>query len=150
VQGCRTMPPNAGDTRLNHIFYAYPGADRTLRASGTWRTPRGSNGIDFANETGSVSLLDSQGGLMIEMTDLHFSATSDSSYAASTSAGFVSVQAISGGYSFSVQLDDPTDLIIPPDLFSGAQHLCVQIGDDGAWERFVCQIKPNGGFLCHE
>ncbi len=147
--GCRAIPPHAGDTRLGHIYYAYPGIDRTLRGDGTWRLPSDSNGIDFANETGSLSLLDMRGGLMIEMTDLHFASTG-AGYVANTSQGTVSVQGIPGGYSFGFQFNNPTDLVIPPDLFNGAQHICLQIGDDGAWERFVCQIKNGGGFLCHE
>jgi len=146
-QACPAQPTFRLLTKVSKLFYAYPGTERTLRASGFFRVDQTvSNGISPATENASLTLTDDDGVIILSMPSLQFQAMSDGSFAASNDQGFVLIAPFAGAYSFRFQFDHPN---FAPGFFRVRYHLCMNIGDDGISEQIVCQPKNNDGFLCH-
>jgi hypothetical protein len=132
-------------TKISKLFYAYPGSQRNLRASGYFSLDQKSNGIDPVNDGGSLTLTDETGAVILEMPALQFEKTGDA-FTATNEQGSVRIAPFAGIYTFEFSFDHPN---FPPRFFRVLYHMCLSIGDDGMDEQIVCQKKPNGGFLCH-
>lgn len=147
---CPAAPEKVVDTRLWHLFWKYPGVTKDLTGRAAFRIPRDSNGIKPDEESASLALVSSTGAAIAAMPELHFTRTGDGSWAASTDQGYVVVQTMPGAYTVSFNFQNVDTLTLPADFYSTGGKLCFSIGDEGVFERFVCQEKPGGGFLCHE
>jgi hypothetical protein len=143
---CPAQAPCQAGAKVSKLFYAYPGRDRNLTASGFFTMGGGSNGIDPLSEGGSLSLTDDDGNVILEMPQLQFS-QAGGSFVASNEQGMVQISPLTRGYAFSFIFESPQ---FPPRFFVVRYHLCLNIGDDGIWDSVVCQKKPGGGFLCHQ
>jgi len=132
------------------MFWRYPGVTKDLSGRVAFRIPRDSNGLQPEQEAASLALVTSTGEAIISMPDLRFTRTSDGSWAASTEKGYVVLQTTPGAYTMSFNFQNVEELNLPPDFYTTGGKLCFTLGDEGVFERFVCQIKPRGGFLCHE
>ena len=143
---CPASPACLTRNRLGKLFYAYPGTDRTVEASGFFKLNRASNGINLAHELGSLALVDERGGTVLQMASLRFIRSGPDRFVATTGEGTVTISPSQDGYDFAFTFDDPG---LPAGYFSLYFDLCLSVGDDGIFERIVCQPKPRGGLLCH-
>jgi len=139
------VAPCSMSTKISKLLYAYPGSQRSLRASGVFSLDQESNGMDPVADGGSLSLTDETGAVILEIPTLEFEKTGNS-FTATNEQGSVTIAPFAGMYSFSFSFDHPN---FPPGFFRVLYHLCLSVGDDGMDEQIVCQKKPKGGFLCH-
>ena len=142
---CPMPAPCTMRTKISKLFYAYPGSQRSLRASGFFYLDQKSSGIDPVNDGGSLTLTDATGAVVLDMPSLQFE-PDGAGFTATNEQGSVRIAPFAGIYSFQFSFDHPD---FPPGYFSVLYHMCLSIGDDGMVEQIVCQKKPNGGFLCH-
>jgi hypothetical protein len=148
VRSCPALPSHQLGARVTKLFYAYPGTQRNLRASGFFDVDFLSNGLNPPAEQASLTLTNDDGDVILGMPDLRFSDTGKGSFAASNEQGYVSIRKFGGSYAFDFSFDKPN---FAPDFFEVRMHLCLNIGDDGFRPvSIVCQKKPRGGFLCHQ
>jgi len=151
VVSCPAQPDHVLSGRVTKLFYAYPGTQRNLHASGFFQVDFFSNGIHPDSEPASLTLTDDNGALILGMPDIHFMDTGGGSFSASNEQGFVSIRPFggtAGTYAFEFSFDNPD---FPPNFFDVRMHLCMNIGDDGIGSvAIVCQHKARGGFLCHQ
>ena len=143
---CPAQPTFRFQTKVSKLFYAYPGTDRNLHASGFFSLNPQSNGFDPLHEHSSLSLTDDDGVVILSMPDVQFIDDGSSGFSASNEQGFVTITPFAGTYAFSFAFDDPH---FAPGFFRVRYHLCLNVGDDGISEAIVCQPKPRDGFLCH-
>ncbi len=143
---CPQQAPCRAGAKVSKLFYAYPGRDRNLRASGFFTVGGGSNGIKPVSEGGSLSLSDDGGNVILGMPQLQFT-QSGASFVASNEQGVVQISPLLRGFAFSFTFDNPQ---FAPGFFAVRYDLCLNIGDDGMWDSVVCQKKPGGGFICHQ
>lgn len=130
------------------MYYRYPGPASVITSKpGEFRLNRLSNGIDPSTETGSFSLTDENGVVVVHMPHLVFR-PDGTGWIAETGDGWVRVapKKVGPGYVFQYQYNTPQ---FPPGYFSVVYQMCLSIGDDGIDEQIVCQQKPRDGFLCH-
>jgi len=145
---CPAQPDHILSGRVTKLFYAYPGTQRNLHASGFFPVDFFSNGIHPDTEPASLTLTDDDGEIILGMPDIHFSDTGGGSFSASNEQGFVTIRPFAGMYSFEFSFDRPD---FPPNFFRVRMHLCMNLGDDGIGSiSIVCQHKSRGGFLCHQ
>jgi len=145
---CPEQPDHVLSGRVTKLFYAYPGTDRNLHASGFFQVDFFSNGIHPDTEPASLTLTDDDGNVILGMPDIKFMDTGDGSFSASNVQGFVSIRPFGGMYAFEFSFDNPD---FPPNFFVVRMHLCMNLGDDGiGLIPLVCQHKSRGGFLCHQ
>ena len=147
-QSCPAQPDHVLSARVSKLFYAYPGGQRSLTASGFFNVDYFSNGIHPATEPASLTLTDDDGAVILGMSNIQFMDTGGGSFSASNEQGFVSIRPFAGTYAFNFTFDNPT---FPPGFFRVRLYLCMNIGDDGFGSiQIVCQHKARGGFLCHQ
>lgn len=147
---CPAAPSKVADARLWHLFWKYPGATKDLTGRAAFRVARNSNGLLPESEPASLALVSAQGESIISMPDLSFTRTGSGTWAASTDVGYVVLQTMTGGYSVSFNFQNVSHLDLPDNFYTTGGRLCFSVGDEGIFERFVCQMKPGGGFLCHD
>jgi len=147
---CPAAPAKVADARLWHLFWKYPGATKDLTGRAAFRVARSSNGLLPESEPASLALVNSRGEAIITMPNLSFTRTGSGTWAASTDVGYVVLQTMTGGYSVSFNFQNVSHLDLPDDFYTTGGRLCFSVGDEGIFERFVCQMKPGGGFLCHD
>jgi len=148
VQSCPAEATHSLGGRLSKLFYAYPGSQRNLHASGFFQADFFSNGIHPATEPASLTLTDNTNGeVILDMPSIQFTDTGGGNFSASNEQGFVEISQIVGMYAFSFTFENPN---FPPGFFRVSYDLCLNVGDDGMSIRIVCQHKPRGGFLCHQ
>ncbi len=88
--------------------------------------------------------------VILRMPALQFQQSGAHSFSSSNEQGFVTVAPFGGAHGFEINFDRPE---FPPGFTLDVKleyFLCLNIGDDGVFDRIVCQPKPGGGFLCHE
>ncbi len=142
---CPAHPACKTGNRLGKLYFAYPGTDRVVSASGYLRLNQNSNGIHPSSEPASLALVDMDSKTVISLPNLHFEPSGDG-WVADTGDAIVTLTPSSRGYTFTLRIDNP---MFPPGYFSVFYQMCLSIGDDGIDEQIVCQQKPNDGFLCH-
>ena len=82
------------------------------------------------------------------MSDIRFTNTGGDTFSASNEQGFVSIRKFAGMHAIQFHLRQAG---FPSVFFRVRMHLCMNIGDDGIGSiSIVCQLKPRGGFLCHQ
>lgn len=145
---CPQPPACPTGNKIGQMYYKYPSSAPIITSKpGEFRLNRMSNGIDPDRETGSFSLTDKDGIVVVHMPHLVFR-RDGGGWIAETSDGWVRVapKEVGPGYVFQYQYNTPQ---FPPGYFSVVYQMCLSIGDDGIDEQIVCQPKARDGFLCH-
>lgn len=145
---CPRPPACPTGNKLGQLYYKYPSAAPVITTKPSEiRLHRRSNGIFPDSETGSFSLTDKDGVVVVQMPRLEFRRDGNG-WLAETADGWVRLapKEVGPGYTFQVQFNNPN---FPPGYFSVVYQMCFSVGDDGVDEQIVCQPKPRDGFLCH-
>jgi hypothetical protein len=145
---CPQPPACPTGNKLGQLYYNYPASAPVITTKPSEiRLHRRSNGIFPDTETGSFSLTDQYGNVVVRMPRLEFRRDGNG-WIAETPDGWVRLapKEVGPGYTFQVQFNNPS---FPPGYFSVVYQMCFNVGDDGVDEQIVCQPKPRDGFLCH-